>query len=298
MPAYVSTELTHFVGRSQPSEEERFQLLVQILNGGVLLDGRSLIRPSKVPITYLESVDKSGKSERHNYYPEPYFEANPDAPVDTNEFVDADMVCFCDIPYEPVDLFRIHTEKYKRFGLAFRREFAVGQGAAPVFYLPKTAATPLRLVGESGRFADFYQDTAVPSLLTGARSRGAFFNELKNRVLAVTDLFRDRYQRSVPDYVRGQSDPGLYKRRLYEAIEFPVALLPYVFGYIKSFDPSLAEDHPDNFYMEREWRLLGSMRFGLSDVARVLLPPAFADRFRAVMPTFRGEITELPDRVG
>lgn len=296
MASYVSNELTHFVGRSEPSDEARLALLIRIVRAGVLLDGRSLTRKHKSPITFFDVTDKNGgPAERHNYYPEPYYETRVDGSVASNEFVEPDMVCFCDIPHEPIELFRIHTNKYKRFGLAFNRAFLVAQGANPVFYLAKTAATPLRLVGEGGRFADFFDDTSVPSLLSGSRQRGAFFDVLKGRVMSAIELFRDSNQQHVATYRRGSSDPSDFKRRVFEAIDLPVGLFPYVFGYVKSFDPSLADDDPDNYYMEREWRALGKVTFGASDLARILVPPECVTAVREALPEFTGPITPLPE---
>jgi hypothetical protein len=85
------------------------------------------------------------------------------------------------------------------------------------------------------------------------------------------------------------------KRRLYEAIDFPVGIFAYVFGYVKFFDPSLSDDDPNNFYMEREWRVLGhTVRFTVGDIARLYLPPEFSNRLRSDLPEYVGPITELP----
>jgi len=242
---------------------------------------------------YFDAVDNKGGSRRHNYYPEPYYETFSDAPVDTNEFVRPDMVCFCDIPFEPIDQFRIHSSKYGRFGVSFRRDFLVSQGANPVFYLAQSAATPLRLVGDGGEYTDFYDDPDIPSLLTKERTRGEFFNELKTRVLTAIDLFRDKNQTAVESYQRGESDVDEYKRRIFQTVDLPVALFPYVFGYTKFFDSTLPEDHADNFYMEREWRVLGTVKFDLTQVSRILCPPEYVGRVHAAMPEFSGHITPL-----
>lgn len=65
----------------------------------------------------------------------------------------------------------------------------------------------------------------------------------------------------------------------------------YMFSYIKEFDDRAADENPANVYMEREWRVLGSVKFALSDVRRVFLPEKFAERFRADLPEFTGQLT-------
>jgi len=43
-----------------------------------------------------------------------------------------------------------------------------------------------------------------------------------------------------------------------------------VYGAREVFDASLPEDDPNNFYMEREWRLLRRLAFTSADVARII----------------------------
>jgi hypothetical protein len=57
------------------------------------------------------------------------------------------------------------------------------------------------------------------------------------------------------------------------------------FSFLKFFDIGLPEDDPENFYMEREWRIVGELTFTPSDVARVILPRAYEEQFRLVWPT-------------
>ena len=41
-----------------------------------------------------------------------------------------------------------------------------------------------------------------------------------------------------------------------------------VFSFIKFFDDSTSDDDAANVYMEREWRVLGDVNFGLANVHR------------------------------
>lgn len=64
-----------------------------------------------------------------------------------------------------------------------------------------------------------------------------------------------------------------------------------VLSYLKPFDESVPEDNADNYYMEREWRTLTSVRFRLSDVRRVIIPENYAPRFRDNVPMYTGQVT-------
>jgi hypothetical protein len=296
MSSYTSDHLSHFVGAKRATDEDRFNLLVDITRQGILLDGKSLRRTHKSAVSFFDIQAENGTVERHDYFAEPYFDTNLSLALRSNEFVRPDMVCFCDIPFDPVAHFRIHTSKYNRFGLAFLKSFLLQQGASPVFYVANSAPTKLELVGDGGPYDDFYSDHTVPSLF-GTRSRAEFFDLLKRRLLQVVDRVGNISQRYLDSYKRGQSNPREYKRRVYQSIDLPVALFPYLFGYTKFFDASLPDDHPENFYMEREWRVLGEVHFKTADITRVMLPPAYVDRFREVIPEYRGSILELPDPV-
>ena len=57
-----------------------------------------------------------------------------------------------------------------------------------------------------------------------------------------------------------------------------------VYSFIKFFDDGLPEDHKDNYYMEREWRTRGVVRFSPSDIATVVLPEVFRKQFCRLYP--------------
>jgi len=53
-----------------------------------------------------------------------------------------------------------------------------------------------------------------------------------------------------------------------------------VFAYIKFFDHTLPDRDANNYYFEREWRVLGNLGFTEADVKRVFVPQAFEKRFQ------------------
>ena len=65
----------------------------------------------------------------------------------------------------------------------------------------------------------------------------------------------------------------------------------HIFSFIKLFDDSLPDKDPENYYMEREWRLLGNLKFSFDNVVRVILPQKFAQQFRNDIPDYVGQIT-------
>jgi hypothetical protein len=64
-----------------------------------------------------------------------------------------------------------------------------------------------------------------------------------------------------------------------------------LFSQVKFFDESLDDEDPNNFYMEREWRIVGNVKFELNDVRRVILPEAYASRFQQAIPQFVGQVS-------
>lgn len=106
---YISSELTHFVGRSLANDDERYQLLIEILRTGI-----------------IRTRNRNGRGAILSH-------CNWNADIRTNEAFNPDMVCFCDIPTSD---FEIHMKKYSRFGLSFNKDFLISQGLRPVFYIP------------------------------------------------------------------------------------------------------------------------------------------------------------------
>lgn len=223
---YVSSELTHFVGRRLKSEEEQYQLLKDIL--------------CDLELRHPSSLNRRVASQT----------VSPNRRVSSNERYGGTYVCFCDIPVADLSL---HMAKYSRFGLALRKAFLVPLGASPVFYVAKSARPAS---WPSGTRADWYDKMVddVAKLFYHLRSQSQ----------------KDRH----PDPLL----PGNF-------LDFDV------FSLLKFFDPDLPEDHPCNYYMEREWRVIGSVPFGLSDVRRIILPEAYALCLRADLPEYTGQVS-------
>jgi abortive phage resistance protein AbiGi (putative antitoxin) len=85
--------------------------------------------------------------------------------------------------------------------------------------------------------------------------------------------------------------PPDFKDTLYESWLLEFEFAKHVFSLCKPFDASKDDTDDENFYMEREWRVLGNVQFTLKDVYRVVLPSAFAERLRHDVPDYFGQVT-------
>jgi hypothetical protein len=274
---YVSEELTQFVG-SRLDREQQYQLLVLILRDGLL----------KSPGESDVSVDQTlnGPHTTISYK----LTVNHDKPLSSNDKYRASIVCFADIPVEDLPL---HIQKYSPFGLSFAKAFLLQYGANPVFYVASQSATNLRnpLMSDSShyeRLKQQHQDRGAHGEWTNL-SRGELFDAAE----AIQQVVFPTY--NVPSFVPGQRQsereaaPGRASEVQKELQRTFFAW--HLFPYMKFFNPQLPEDDPDNYYMEREWRVVGTVRFTTANIRRILLPEAFARRLRVDFPEYYGQIT-------
>lgn len=251
---YVSTELTHFVGRGK-APEDQYALLVHILRGGWLT------HPPHNP-------NHSG-----NLF------VKRDASISNNEMYSPQIVCFCDIPIEDL---HIHTTKYSSFGLSLSKDLVARQGGAPVLYLPldtrieasRGLSTEQIVTALSeNRREDLYGETPL----------GELFDRMVPEYQDLMELFRQLIKQN-------RQKPGFAEARnrlmdLHHFLDFRLL------SYVKFFDHTLPDDHPNNFYMEREWRVVGNVQFSVPEVVRVLIPSQYGPRLRQDIPEFTGQVT-------
>ncbi len=109
--AYLSDELFHFVGRSDPINHDRnFAILAKILEEGCI---------SYPP----HEIGWGETAYRYNF----------EGKLSTAELVVPSVTCYCDIPLSELNM---HVAKYGNFGVSFRRDFLIRYGARPVTYVP------------------------------------------------------------------------------------------------------------------------------------------------------------------
>jgi abortive phage resistance protein AbiGi (putative antitoxin) len=173
----------------------------------------------------------------------------------SGELVVSTVTCFCDIP---VDHLALHVRKYGKFGLSFRRSYLLRFGARPVFYFPCAKSDAGSVFGGSVLLDD------IEKVYRGFRNH--FVNAVKGR-----------HSRRIGEEPATPDDAVLALNNM---------LLRDFLAYIKPFDANLADDSPENYYLEREWRKHGNLEFPPPEVVRVIVASGFEDRLRRDAPGF------------
>jgi hypothetical protein len=190
-----------------------------------------------------------------------------DADIEKGELIVPEVTCFCDIPYEALS---VHLRKYGSFGIAFRRFFLVKKGGRPVTYVPLQSKD--RLAG----WGTIYSLTMIRDWM---RVREGFYEQVVAPVEANVVQRPLGVKPSNPDDAILAIDDFL-------ARDF--------FAFLKVFDSDLTEELPDNYYMEREWRKLGNLKFFMEDVAFAIVDASYITRLALEKPELCGKILPAP----
>ncbi|MCK9376825.1 MAG: abortive infection system antitoxin AbiGi family protein [Syntrophobacterales bacterium] len=247
---YVSTELAHFVGRGLAAEEQ-YRLLIKIINEGWITHP-----PHNPNISGNLCVNNAAK-------------------FSANEMYSPEIVCFCDIPLAELG---IHISKYSSFGLSFSKDFVVKQGGCPVFYLPLQANMPI--------LKDFPPDEAVQPLKKGGPhslfeqiGKGEYFDRMIREYHFLMNMFFEIITDS-----RQISDGFQRSMELRRFFDF------HIFSYIKFYDHTSDEEDDHNYYLEREWRIVGNLHFAMTDIETVFISKEYAPRFREDCPLYNSQL--------
>lgn len=247
---YISSELTHFVGRKNKStKEKQYKVLVKILREGLLTPTHKDPERAGYLATFL-----NGQISNNRMF-------NPENTHVKNTFV----ICFCDIPV--VDQY-IHMSKYGQFGISFRKEFLIQQGANPVFYIAKNSKINVSEIAS----------TAIRTTSRADYFNGMFpmYHSLFDELRALINQYALPKQRAVT---------------IKKLAEIDLFLKLYTFSFLKFFDDAKNDDDHENYYMEREWRIVGDLKFEIKDVHRVVLPKSYVKLFRKDVSEFNGQIS-------
>jgi hypothetical protein len=192
---------------------------------------------------------------------------NREKSIFSEKLVAADITCFCDIPLETLG---IHMQKYGMFGVSFDRSLLIKNGARPVIYMPLQPSNPYAgwgtiycetMLHDTEQIWRGFREHVVDPVEGKSRSRslGAKPASDKEAVMAMDDIFTHHF-----------------------------------LAFIKPFNSDLPDDHPDNFYFEREWRKLGNLPFQPREVAHVLVASDYVDRLENDRSVYSGKIMAAP----
>lgn len=274
MNEYTSNLLCHFVGRSKPDDNERFNLLLNIIKGRKLI--ANIREPERLKST---------------------FEGNYQCEHVGEVFGQCDCVCFCDIPNSALS---IHTAKYSKFGLGFDKAFIASQGAHPVMYIPKNYPIVERGDGSAEgksstpRIPEMYYPylLRLSTNLLPLMEIGYIGVDLQKQEKNLISIGLGKHLDLLNDTVRTAFFGGKYHPLVYNILQG----VGNQFAYVKLYDVNLPDDHPDNYYMEREWRSLENISFTLNDIKAIYLPDQrYVALFSEECPEYTGDFIILDE---
>lgn len=270
---YISNELTHFVGRAL-KQEEQFELLIKIIESGMLLPRADYTPPN-------------------GHISMPIFPGR----ISDNKMYLPNIVCFCDIPFSDLN---IHIQKYGNFGIAFNREFLVAKGATPVFYISKDSKVDLLGMNvkddkEGGNLStiwdnviSIFSESSACLMVAGANVKESESgNQNKENEMSFYKFKGDKTNKTIrfEDFEIVGS-----KLTLREEILMRMFLTLHNFNFLKFFDSTKADDDPENYYMEREWRVLGHVEFLVHDISSIIMPRKYGTEFRKRIDNYDGQL--------
>jgi hypothetical protein len=311
---YVSRDLSHFVGRALANDDARYELLVEILRSGALLpragadpeklgyavhvDARESLSsglqvvPEAVCFCDIPVADLQLHTAKYGAFGLAFPKerlvsvgASPVFYVAANSIVGPDIPDMGEPPLR-LEVFDMAVEAYhelmRRLAEEEHKEFvgAIQENMTRVDRSNALAAEIREHIAASREVPE--------ALLEELRELEAAYEEARRKSLTEFEELQDLQRRGKSPAIRFyQARPG--------ALASVVAsfITTHVLAFVKIFDDALADDDPDNFYMEREWRVLGSVRFQLDDVARVFLPRSYARRIRDDLPEYVGQVDFL-----
>ena len=276
--SYISDELTHFVGRDNKTGDQKirdektlnkqYEVLTDVLKEGCLKHYTYVKEKHEmVPIFDPERQSNMGGSWMYK--------------ISEDKMFKQEMICLSDIPKRYLS---IHMYKYSPFGLSFRKDFIVENGGSPVFYIAKHAKIPtdtLKVsVEEEKRLRKIgrYKDACI------SIEKAPHFDQ---KVKEFLELFSDG----------SIAETGRVNAKLAKSIlDMRDFIIRHLLGYVKFFDDTLQDNHKDNYYFEREWRLNGWLWFEPKNVKTIIIPRKYETDFRKDFPVY-SERVKLADYI-
>lgn len=179
--------------------------------------------------------------------------------------VKGDITCYADIPLECIG---VHANKYGLFGFGVSARHLVRLGARPVSYVP---------VEDNGWMGPPYQGTGL----------------LDNMTTEIVKLH------GVVDAWEEENNPAdasgiATVQNMHPWSGLNNMLTRDVAAYIKPYNSTLPFEHPDCYYMEREWRLLGNVEIQPEKVTAIVVARGYRQRLlNEVSDAVRFSIVEV-----
>ena len=166
-----------------------------------------------------------------------------------------DITCYADIPLECIG---VHASKYGLFGFGVSARHLVALGARPVSYVP------------------LQNDNAILPPYKGYGLLDNMTAEIKKLYVEV-DAWENEHN---PTDESGAS--VIENAHPYSGLNN--MLTRDVAAFIKPYDSNLPFDHPECYYMEREWRLLGNVEIKPPKVTTIVVAKGYAKRLIQEVP--------------
>lgn len=186
-----------------------------------------------------------------------------DSQLETEQLIVPTVTCYADIPF---DALSTHVNKYGKFSVALPSSLLTKYGARPVMYIPMRA--------------DDYNSINGLTLLRDIEAIVKAFNE------HVVEKYGEE-----PEVPRALGDKPNTAQAAVAALSN--LLLKDFLAFIKPFNSELPHDHVDNYYMEREWRKYGNMKFEAIEVSKVLVAKGYREKVAKDFPAYEGRIYEI-----
>jgi hypothetical protein len=180
------------------------------------------------------------------------------------ELIVPTVTCYADIPFESLG---IHVKKYGKFGLSFSRDLLIQYGARPVMYVPTRR--------------DDWQSIHGTTLLQDVE---AAYKGVNDHLVSKSPKPRGESTRYLGSKPANEAD----------AINLMASVFAKDFlAFIKPFNSQLDSDHPNNFYMEREWRKFGNLKFTPIDVMKVLVAEGYSSELESDYTEYVGKVIAI-----
>ena len=187
---------------------------------------------------------------------------DPNGSLRDESFVMPNITCYAEIPKDGLG---IHISKYGRFGIGIQKYWIAYFAGRPVTYIPMYSSDSTGIKGST-----FLDD--VQAITSGYR---------KHIYETLGPTAVERTTRREPE------SPNDANKQLYDLVarEF--------LAFLKPYDAELPENDPDNYYMEREWRKYGNLKFETDWVSNIFVAGGFKDAVEQKYPEYAGRVEEL-----